>query len=45
MPKAPAPNGKAEIMAQGQTKSPEFGFDPDFKGLYGKSKAADLKLK
>lgn len=46
MPKPPSPNGSAEIQAQGQTKIPEFGMDPEFKGLYsGQRKPTDLKLK
>ncbi len=46
MPKPPASNGTAEIQAQGQTKVPEFGTDPDFKGTYsGGNKPTDLKLK
>jgi hypothetical protein len=45
MPKPPAPNGSAEIQALGQTATPEFGQDPNEKGLYASAKARDLKLK
>ncbi len=45
MPKPPASNGSADIQAQGQTKIPEFGTDPEFKGTYSGTKTpTDLKL-
>ena len=44
MPKPPASNGSADIQAQGQTAVPEFGTDPNLKGLYATSKPRDLKL-